>query len=231
MMKMNSIILIVEDEKSIADSLAFALKKEGFETVKASDGEAAISTFRKIKPDLVILDLMLPKIAGDEVCRRIRKESDVPILVISAKDSEMDKVVILELGADDYVTKPFSIREVIARIKGMLRRTQQVVTETQKSVTTVGPFFLDRASHIVKVAGEKIELTPKEFELLALLMENAGRVLTVDIILDRIWGYDFYGSTKTVTVYIKKLREKIGVPANGIQNVRGIGYKLEVGDL
>lgn len=225
---MSKKILIIEDEKTLSDSLSYALKKEGFETLIASDGESALESFRKKNPDLVMLDLMLPKKSGEDLCREIRKDSDVPILVLSAKDSETDKVVALELGADDYVTKPFSLREVIARIRGLLRRATRAVPEAQETLR-VGPLFLDSATHTARADQKKLPLTPKEFSLLALFMRNAGRVLTPDIILEQVWGYDYFGSTKTVGVYVKKLREKLETEAHLIRNVRGVGYKLEVG--
>ncbi len=222
-------ILIVEDEPTLSDSLIFAFKKEGYETKAAYDGEEAIRAFYSYHPDLIILDLMLPKKSGEDICREIRRSSEVPILVLSAKDSETDKVVAFELGADDFVTKPFGLKEVIARTKRLLRRTTQGTQAAPAELIKAGPLVMDATRHEVLAGEEVLDLTPKEFNLLRLLMENAGRVLTQDMILDRIWGHDYFGSSKAVNVYIKKLRAKLGVYASLIRNIRGIGYKLEVG--
>lgn len=221
-------ILIIEDERSLADSLSYAFKKEGFEVVMAADGDEGLSQFQSKSPDLVILDLMLPGLSGEDICREIRKAGDIPILVLSAKDTETDKVVALELGANDYVTKPFSLREVIARVRGLLRRGAKAAPAEELPELLVGSLTLDIRSHQAMRDGQLLALTPKEFDLLALFLRNPGQVLTPHLILERVWGYDYFGSDKTVNVYIKKLREKIGDDGSLIKNVRGVGYRLEV---
>jgi two-component system response regulator RegX3 len=224
-------ILIVEDELSFSEALAFLLGKEGFEVSVAEDGQQAIEKFNKEGADLILLDLMIPVISGIEVCRTIRTASQVPIIMLTAKDAEIDKVVGLELGADDYVTKPYSSRELIARIKAVLRRG--VIDEAldgESGVHSVGGIKLDIGKHQVTINGEIVSLPLKEFELLEFLMRNAGRVLTRSQLIDRVWGGDYYGDTKTLDVHIKRLRAKIEVdPANPvlIQTIRGLGYKLE----
>jgi DNA-binding response OmpR family regulator len=225
---MSKKILIIEDEASIADALAFALKKEHYDVAVASDGAIGLDMFRSIQPDLVILDLMLPEIAGEDVCREIRKATEVPIIIVSAKDTETDKVVVLELGADDYVTKPFSLREMVARVRGQLRRTAALPVAEKSGLLTYGPILVNESAHEVSCDGAQALLTPKEFDLLVLFVKNPGQVLTPAIILDRVWGFDYYGSAKTVNVYIKKLREKLGENGSMIKNVRGVGYKLEL---
>ena len=224
-------ILVVEDEASFSEALAFLLGKEGFEIKIAEDGKQALDTFAKEGADLILLDLMIPIISGIEVCRTIRTSSQVPIIMLTAKDAEIDKVVGLELGADDYVTKPYSSRELIARIKAVLRRG---VTEDQSDVEhgihAVAGIKLDIGKHQVTINGEVVSLPLKEFELLEFLMRNAGRVLTRSQLIDRVWGGDYYGDTKTLDVHIKRLRAKIEAdPANPvlIQTIRGLGYKLE----
>jgi two-component system response regulator RegX3 len=224
-------ILIVEDEISFSEALAFLLGKEGFEVSVAEDGQQAIDKFNKEGADLILLDLMIPVISGIEVCRTIRTTSQVPIIMLTAKDAEIDKVVGLELGADDYVTKPYSSRELIARIKAVLRRG--VVDESLDSaggVHVVAGIKLDTDKHQVTVNGQIVSLPLKEFELLEFLMRNAGRVLTRSQLIDRVWGGDYYGDTKTLDVHIKRLRAKVEAdPANPvlIQTIRGLGYKLE----
>jgi two-component system response regulator RegX3 len=224
-------ILIVEDELSFSEALAFLLGKEGFEVSVAEDGQQAIEKFNKEGADLILLDLMIPVISGIEVCRTIRTASQVPIIMLTAKDAEIDKVVGLELGADDYVTKPYSSRELIARIKAVLRRG--VIDEAldgESGVHSVGGIKLDIGKHQVTINGQVVSLPLKEFELLEFLMRNAGRVLTRSQLIDRVWGGDYYGDTKTLDVHIKRLRAKIEVdPANPvyIQTVRGLGYKME----
>lgn len=223
-------ILVVEDEESLSEAIAFLLSKEGFEVEIASTGPAAIEKFELNGADLILLDLMLPGLSGTEVCRQIRTKSAVPIIMLTAKDSEIDKVVGLELGADDYVTKPYSSRELIARIRAVLRRGEMIESNTEVGILTVGPVRLDIDRHIITVNGLPVSLPLKEFELLEFLMRNAGRVLTRMQLIDRVWGSDYVGDTKTLDVHIKRLRAKIEKdPANPefIQTVRGMGYKME----
>ncbi|MFM2180407.1 MAG: hypothetical protein RL192_569, partial [Actinomycetota bacterium] len=222
-------ILIVEDEASFSEALAFLLSKEGFETAIAETGRGALDMFNAQGADLILLDLMIPVVSGVEVCRSIRTHSQVPIIMLTAKDAEIDKVVGLEIGADDYVTKPYSSRELIARIKAVLRRGQ---TEDQVDydgdLLEVGPIRLNIGKHQVFVKGNLVALPLKEFELLEFLMRNAGRVLTRSQLIDRVWGGDYYGDTKTLDVHIKRLRAKVEAdPANPvlIQTIRGLGYK------
>jgi two-component system response regulator RegX3 len=224
-------ILIVEDEASFSEALEFLLGKEGFEVVVAENGQQAVDKFSKEGADLILLDLMIPVISGIEVCRIIRATSQVPIIMLTAKDAEIDKVVGLELGADDYVTKPYSSRELIARIKAVLRRGfADESLDGENGVHVVAGIKLDTGKHQVTVNGEIVSLPLKEFELLEFLMRNAGRVLTRTQLIDRVWGGDYYGDTKTLDVHIKRLRAKIEAdPANPvlIQTIRGLGYKLE----
>jgi two-component system response regulator RegX3 len=223
-------ILVVEDEETLSEAIAFLLSKEGFEVSVATTGPAAISQFEKNGADLILLDLMLPGLSGTEVCRQIRTKSSVPIIMLTAKDSEIDKVVGLEIGADDYVTKPYSSRELIARIRAVLRRGELLDAADEGSTLEVGPVRMDTDRHVISVNGEQISLPLKEFELLEFLMRNAGRVLTRMQIIDRVWGSDYVGDTKTLDVHIKRLRAKIEKdPANPefIQTVRGMGYKME----
>jgi two-component system response regulator RegX3 len=224
-------ILIVEDEASFSEALEFLLGKEGFEVAVAEDGQQAVDKFAKEGADLILLDLMIPVISGIEVCRMIRTTSQVPIIMLTAKDAEIDKVVGLELGADDYVTKPYSSRELIARIKAVLRRgTVDESIDGDTGVHIVAGIKLDIGKHQVTINGEIVSLPLKEFELLEFLMRNAGRVLTRTQLIDRVWGGDYYGDTKTLDVHIKRLRAKIeSDPANPvlIQTIRGLGYKLE----
>lgn len=223
-------ILVVEDEETLAEAISFLLSKEGFEVEIAEDGPAAVAAFEKSGADLILLDLMLPGLSGTEVCRQIRAKSSVPIIMLTAKDSEIDKVVGLEIGADDYVTKPYSSRELIARIRAVLRRGEPGDTSAVEGVLSVGPIRLDSDRHVISVNGEQVALPLKEFELLEFLMRNSGRVLTRMQLIDRVWGSDYVGDTKTLDVHIKRLRAKIEKdPANPemIQTVRGMGYKLE----
>jgi two-component system response regulator RegX3 len=223
-------ILVVEDEETLAEAISFLLSKEGFEVEIAEDGPAAIAAFEKNGADLILLDLMLPGLSGTEVCRQIRAKSSVPIIMLTAKDSEIDKVVGLEIGADDYVTKPYSSRELIARIRAVLRRGELGDATVVDGVLSVGPIRLDSDRHVISVNNEQVALPLKEFELLEFLMRNSGRVLTRMQLIDRVWGSDYVGDTKTLDVHIKRLRAKIEKdPANPemIQTVRGMGYKLE----
>ncbi len=224
-------ILVVEDEESFSEALAYLLGKEGFDVVVADTGTAAIEQFDKTGADLVLLDLMLPGLSGTEVCKQLRSRSDVPIIMLTAKDAEIDKVVGLELGADDYVTKPYSSRELIARIRAVLRRNSDLgEADDHGSSISAGPVKMDVDRHQVSVNNIAITLPLKEFELLEFLMRNSGRVLTRMQLIDRVWGSDYVGDTKTLDVHIKRLRAKIEVdPANPvfIQTVRGLGYKLE----
>jgi len=224
-------ILIVEDEASFSEALEFLLGKEGFSIVTAATGTEALRKFEQGGIDLVLLDLMIPEISGIEVCRQIRAKSKIPIIMLTAKDSEVDKVVGLEIGADDYVTKPYSSRELVARIRAVLRRNGNDEVESASGLLTVGGVKMDVDRHQVSVNGSAISLPLKEFELLEFLMRNAGRVLTRMQLIDRVWGSDYVGDTKTLDVHIKRLRAKIETdPANPtvIQTVRGLGYKMEL---
>ena len=224
-------ILIVEDEASFFEALEFILSKEGYQVEVAQTGREALDKFAKNGADLILLDLMIPEISGIDVCRTIRLTSQVPIIMLTAKDAEIDKVVGLELGADDYVTKPYSSRELIARINAVLRRgISDDELNGDLDVISVGPIKLDTARHQASINGSPVALPLKEFELLEFLMRNAGRVLTRSQLIDRVWGGDYFGDTKTLDVHIKRLRSKIEAdPANPIliQTIRGLGYKLE----
>jgi two-component system response regulator RegX3 len=225
-------ILIVEDEKSFSEALSYLLKKEGFEISVAENGREAIDLFNKEGADLILLDLMIPEISGTEVCRIIRTTSQVPIIMVTAKDAEIDKVVGLELGADDYVTKPYSSRELLARIKAVLRRgLSSDLSLDEGGILVVGPIRMNIDKHQVTVNSVSISLPLKEFELLEFLMRNSGRVLTRSQLIDRVWGGDYFGDTKTLDVHVKRLRTKIEKdPANPVllQTIRGLGYKLEI---
>jgi two-component system, OmpR family, response regulator RegX3 len=223
-------ILVVEDESSFSEAISFLLRKEGFEVGVAESGQAGIDDFERNGADLILLDLMLPGLSGTEVCRQIRSKSQVPIIMLTAKDTEIDKVVGLELGADDYVTKPYSSRELIARINAVMRRSQNPEIEIENGIIAIGPVRLDVDRHQMSLDGKVVALPLKEFELLEFLMRNSGRVLTRTQLIDRVWGSDYFGDTKTLDVHIKRLRAKIEVdPANPvfIQTVRGLGYKFE----
>ncbi|MCF4005808.1 response regulator transcription factor [Corynebacterium uropygiale] len=226
-------ILIVEDEESLADPLAFLLRKEGFSTLIAGDGATALEMFTRHSVDIVLLDLMLPGMSGTEVCKRLREMSSVPVIMVTARDSEIDKVVGLELGADDYVTKPYSSRELIARIRAVLRRgadTDHEGAEDDGNILTGGPVRMDVERHIVTVDGEPVAMPLKEFSLLEYLLLNSGRVLTRGQLIDRVWGTDYVGDTKTLDVHVKRLRSKIEPEPSKprfLVTVRGLGYKFE----
>ena len=222
-------ILVVEDEKSLSEPLAYLLRREGYEVSVVDNGLSAIDAVDQSPPDLMLLDLMLPGLAGTEVCREVRNRSSLPIIMLTAKDSEVDIVVGLELGADDYVTKPYSSRELLARIKAVLRRRSSD-PDTADGVLEYHDIVLDSDRHQLQVRGEPVSLPLKEFELLELLMVNAGRVLTRGQIIDRVWGSDYFGDTKTLDVHIKRLRSKIEVHPSEptiIVTVRGLGYRFE----
>lgn len=222
-------VLVVEDEQSLREPLVYLLEKEGYQVVEAEDGIKALAQFEKEAPDIILLDLMLPGKSGSEVCRAIRVDSNVPIIMLTAKDSEIDKVVGLEIGADDYVTKPYSTRELLARMKAILRRQTEPAV-VAGSVIEAGPVSMDVDRHQVFVNGVKVAMPLKEFELLELLLENVNRVLTRGQIIDRVWGSNYYGDTKTLDVHIKRLRSKIeDDPARPVHlmTVRGLGYKFE----
>ncbi|MCU1416583.1 MAG: DNA-binding response regulator [Schumannella sp.] len=222
-------ILIVEDEPSLSEPLAFLLQREGYETEIAGDGRAALTVFDRAGADLILLDLMLPGLSGTEVCKEIRTRSSVPIIMLTAKDSEVDIVVGLELGADDYVTKPYSSRELLARIRAVLRR--RIDTEgDDDGVVEVGAVRMDVERHSVAVEGREVNMPLKEFELLELLLRNAGRVLTRGQLIDRVWGSDYFGDTKTLDVHIKRIRSKIEQnpsEPDRLVTVRGLGYRFE----
>ena len=222
-------VLVVEDEDSFSDAISYLLRKEGFEVAVCSTGPDALETFDRTGADLVLLDLMLPGLPGSEVCKSLREKSNVPVIMLTAKDGEIDKVVGLELGADDYVTKPYSTRELIARMRAVLRRGAEP-EELMLNVVEAGPVRMDVERHVVTVDGHQVQLPLKEFDLLELLLRNAGRVLTRGQLIDRVWGADYVGDTKTLDVHVKRLRAKIEPdPANPkyLVTVRGLGYKFE----
>ena len=223
-------ILIVEDEEALSDPLAFLLGREGFQTIVVDNGLDALPVFDREGADLVRLDVMLPGMSGMEVCRKLREVSSVPIIMLTAKDSELDKVLGLELGADDYVTKPYSARELIARIRAVLRRRSAETDSATESVLQGGPVRMDIDRHVVTVNGEEISMPLKEFELLEILLRNVGRVMTRGQLIERVWGADYVGDTKTLDVHIKRLRSKIEPDSSAPQyvvTVRGLGYKFE----
>ena len=222
-------ILLVEDEESYRDPLTYQLTKDGFEVATAATGPEALEEYDRGGADLVLLDLMLPGLSGMEVCRQLRARGDVPVIMLTAKDSEIDKVVGLEIGADDYVTKPYSYRELVARVHAVLRRRHGVVEDDDDDALQVGRVRMDVDRHIVEVDGARVPLPLKEFELLELLLRNAGRVLTRNQLIDRVWGSDYVGDTKTLDVHVKRVRAKIETdPANPqlLLTIRGLGYKL-----
>jgi two-component system response regulator RegX3 len=226
------LILVVDDEQSYRDALRIALEREGFRVEVAADGAEAIARFDAVRPSLVLLDVMLPRISGVDVCRELRTRSQVPIIMVTARNAEIDAVVGLEVGADDYVTKPFRLRELVARVRAALRRGRgdDAGVAQPDEVIEIGDVRLDAARHEVAVRGERVALPLKEFELLELLLANAGRVLTRDVLIDRVWGPNYYGDTKTLDVHVKRLRAKVeadpGHPAR-IVTVRGVGYRYE----
>ena len=224
-------VLVVEDEKSLREPLVYLLEKEGFIVHEAEDGPSALTQFATVKPDIILLDLMLPGMSGTDVCREIRTKSAVPIIMVTAKDGEVDKVVGLEIGADDYITKPYSTRELLARMKAVLRRGTPAAPSATPSVLEAGPVRLDAERHKVFVNGDPVALPLKEFELLEYLLENVNRVLTRGQIIDRVWGANYFGDTKTLDVHVKRIRAKIEPDAaqpTYLVTVRGLGYKFEV---
>ncbi len=226
-------VLVVEDEASYVDALTVGLGREGFRVVVATDGAEALACFDSVQPDVVLLDVMLPKVGGIDVCRQLRRRSQVPIIIVTAKGAEIDTVVGLEVGADDYVTKPYRMRELVARMHAVMRRRGEAVGAAggqSAGIATVGEVSLDPDEHKVVVDGVEIALPLKEFELLQLFLTNAGRVLSRDVLIDRVWGSDYFGDTKTLDVHVKRLRAKVEVdPAKPtrITTIRGLGYKYE----
>ena len=223
-------VLVVEDEESFSDALSYMLRKEGFEVSVAPTGTTALTEFDRSGADIVLLDLMLPEMSGTEVCRQLRQRSGVPIIMVTARDSEIDKVVGLEIGADDYVTKPYSPRELVARVRAVLRRRGTESAEPDAPTLAAGPVRMDVERHVVTVDGAAVQLPLKEFELLELLLRNAGRVLTRGQLIDRVWGADYVGDTKTLDVHVKRLRSKVEPEPSTprfIVTVRGLGYKFE----
>ena len=222
-------VLVIEDEESFRDALKFMLSREGFDVILAPNGAEGMKLFDSMNPDLVLLDLMLPEVSGTEVCKYIRTKSNTPVIMLTAKDTEIDKVVGLELGADDYVTKPFSTRELLARIKAVLRRGGEMENDFVGAVE-VGPIRMDVERHVLSVNGESVAMPLKEFELLEFLMRNSGRVLTRGQLMDRVWGSNYVGDGKTLDVHVKRIRSKIEPdPANPVHltTVRGLGYRFE----
>jgi two-component system, OmpR family, response regulator RegX3 len=222
-------ILLVEDEESLAESIRYSLEQEGFTVTLAVDGRKAIERFRSDDPDLVILDLMLPELSGLDVCRLIRQESNVPIVMVTAKDSEADKVAGLELGADDYVTKPFSIRELVSRVRAHLRRARMQEPAVAEEMLNGGPIEMDVAKHEVRVGDGLVAFPPKEFELLEAFLRRRGRLLTREFLIEEIWGHDYVGDTKTLDVHVKRIRQKIENDPHDpelLLTVRGLGYKF-----
>jgi two-component system response regulator RegX3 len=223
-------VLIVEDEESFADPLAFLLRKEGFTTAVAATGQGALEEFDRNGADIVLLDLMLPGMSGTDVCKALRTRSAVPVIMVTARDSEIDKVVGLELGADDYVTKPYSARELIARVRAVLRRGGDAADEGAAGLLAAGPVRMDVERHVVTVGGQDVALPLKEFDLLEYLLRNVGRVLTRGQLIDRVWGADYVGDTKTLDVHVKRLRSKVEADPSAprhLVTVRGLGYKFE----
>lgn len=222
-------LLVIDDEANLRHTLSYALKQEGYEVLTAADGEEGLEIFRRTSPDLVILDVMLPRMDGFEVCRRLRKESDVPVVMLTARDTELDKIVGLEIGADDYLAKPFSVRELIARVRALLRRTARQTDLAPSGILERDGLALDAARHRVTRDGGEVTLKPKEFDLLAFLMERPGQVFSREQILGVVWGVDHAGDTRTVDTHVKTLRERLGDEAarpRWIETVRGVGYRF-----
>jgi len=222
-------ILLVEDEPSLAETVRYALEREGFTVDVATDGQAALDRFAAVPPDLIVLDLMLPIVSGLDVCRRVRTTSTVPIVMVTAKDSEADKVTGLELGADDYVTKPFSVRELVSRIRAHLRRVEMGSAPAEGTSLRGGPVTMDVERHEVTVRGDLVSLPPKEFELLGAFLRSPGRLLTREFLIQRVWGIDYVGDTKTLDVHVKRIRQKIERDPHEPEHlltVRGLGYKF-----
>ncbi len=225
-------VMVVDDEDSLVEAIRYALSREGMEVVTARDGGQAVLDFERERPDLLVLDLMLPGLSGWDVCRRVRASSQVPILMLTARDNEVDRVVGLEMGADDYVTKPFSLRELVARVRALLRRAgqAQAQTTTNGSVIEAAGIRLDQERHEVTVRGDPVSLPLKEFELLEILMENRNRVLTRQTLIDRVWGFDYVGDTKTLDVHVKRLRARLEEDRHDpklIVTIRGVGYRFD----
>lgn len=222
----NELILVVDDERNIVELASLYLKQDGFRVISAGDGVYALERIAQDQPALVVLDLMLPKLDGWEVCKRVRSESDLPILMLTARDDDIDKIVGLELGADDYLTKPFNPRELVARVKAILRRTEPRRPKESEQALKIGNLVVDPARREVRVAGRLVDLRAKEFDLLLALMENQGIVLSREKLLDIVWGFDFYGQTRTVDVHVAHLRNKLGDCTAEIETVWGVGYKI-----
>ena len=222
-------ILLVDDDANLRQALTYSLKQEGFDVLGAADGKSGLESFRRDRPDVVVLDVMMPGLDGLEVCRRIRAESDVPIVMLTVRDNEVDRVVGLEIGADDYLGKPFSTRELVARVRAMLRRARRVAERPAGEEYAADGLVLDSVRHRVTRDGDEVVLTPKEFELLAFLMAHRGQVFGRDQLLASVWGFDFAGESRTVDTHVKTLREKLGDPAERprwIETVRGVGYRF-----
>jgi DNA-binding response OmpR family regulator len=222
-------IVIVDDDAAIRELASLYLAKEGYDVACAADGTSAVETIARERPSLVVLDLMLPGMSGYDVCKEVRATSSVPIIMLTARDDDVDKIVGLELGADDYVTKPFNPRELVARVKAVLRRTEAAPERADSHVLRAGRLLVDRQRREVRAGDDELNLRTKEFDLLAALVENAGIVLTREQLLDRVWGYNFYGETRTVDVHVQHLRAKLAHAGVAIQTVRGVGYKLVEG--
>jgi two-component system response regulator RegX3 len=223
-------ILLVEDEPSMVQALRYNLEKEGYQVLVATDGRQSLQTYRDSRPELVLLDLMLPEMSGLDLCKTIRSESIVPILIITAKDTEADKVVTLEVGADDYITKPFSMRELSSRIRAHLRRSAMLGSVATRYTLVAGPVEMDIESHAVKIRGEAVTLPPKEFALLETFTSRPGRLLTRDFLIAEVWGRDYFGDTRTLDVHVKRLREKLEEDTHNpvhLKTVRGLGYKFD----